>query len=238
MNDICFDVATPESVGISSKVLIKAIRKLDSNLVPIHSLLIMRHGKLVTEAYWKPFERSSLHRMYSVTKSFVSMAIGVLVTKGKLSLDDHIVDFFPEYVNVDTDPLIKECTIEHLLTMTSCHRRTAYKEGSPNWKYIPSFQHDWVKAFFSVPADHAPGSLFIYDTSGTQVLAAIVEKLTGMTLLDFLRSTFLKDSGFSQEAYVIKTPCGYSAGGSGLLCRSLDLLIALKRLYERNSDRF
>lgn len=227
-----FEVVTPESVGISSDSILRNLVNINAQLCPMHSILIMRHGKLAFEAYWKPFDVDTKHRMYSITKSFVSLAIGVLEKEGRIRLDDRIIEYFPEYASECKSEKVKECTIRDLLKMTSCHRRTAYKEGSPNWNYVKSFQDDWAKAFFTVSADHDPGALFIYDTSGTQVLGTIVEKVSGKSILDLLRSTLLKDSGFSSDAYVVKEPSGYSAAGSGLLCTSRDLLIALKSVYD------
>lgn len=236
VEDSYFEMATPESAGLSSSLIKKKLEKLDSYLVPMHSFLILRHKKLVLNAYWKPWQEESLHRMYSVTKSFVSIAIGVLVKDGRVKLSDSVASYFPEYAKSCTDERILACTIEDLLVMSSCHRRTSYKEGSSNWSYIPSFQKDWTASFFSVASDHDPGALFIYDTSGTQVLASIVEKVANMPLLDFLRTNFLSGTSFSKDAYILEEPNGHSAGGSGLLCRSRDLLYALYSVYKNDGE--
>ena len=88
--------ATPESVGISSRQIQKYLELLEKNRITTHDLLIARGDKIVFETYWAPFHKDYLHRMYSVTKSFIAIAIGFLVQEGKLSLDDKLVDFFPE----------------------------------------------------------------------------------------------------------------------------------------------
>ena len=227
-----FEHVTPESTGISSHLISECIRSLDKNLVPMHSLLIMRSGKLITEAYWKPWNRDRLHRMYSCTKSFVSIAIGCLLSQGKLALDDPIIRYFPEYeAERCHDKWLENTTIRDMLMMASCHRRRSYKEGSSNWSYIDSFSnHDWVKPFFTVDADHEPGRVFIYDTSATQVLAALCEKLSGQDLLSYLRSEFFTDPGFFENAYMIREPGGHSAGGSGLMCRPIDMLYAIDKV--------
>ena len=91
-----FPTATPEEVGIDSQWLMNFCKRLEEQQLPLHSALIMRHGKVCMETYYKPYTRDTLHRMFSVTKSFVSLGIGLLEAEGKLSLDDKIVDFFPE----------------------------------------------------------------------------------------------------------------------------------------------
>ncbi len=231
-----FEHVTPESAGISSSLISQCIKSLDRNLVPMHSLLIMRGGKLLTEAYWKPWNSDRLHRMYSCTKSFVSIAIGCLLAEGKLALDDPIIRYFPEYESERChDEWLESTTIRNMLMMASCHRRTAYKEGSSNWSYIDSFSgHDWVKPFFIVPPDHAPGRLFIYDTSATQTLAALCEKLAGEDILSYLKKEFFTDPGFFEDAYIIKEPGGHSAGGSGLMCRPLDMIYAINKVMHFN----
>ena len=87
-----FPTATPEEVGIDSQWLMNFCKRLEEQQLPLHSALIMRHGKVCMETYYKPYTRDTLHRMFSVTKSFVSLGIGLLEAEGKLSLDDKIVD--------------------------------------------------------------------------------------------------------------------------------------------------
>jgi CubicO group peptidase (beta-lactamase class C family) len=88
-------VSIPEEEGVSSRALIRLLEKLEFHNIPMHSLLIARHGSLVLEAYYKPYERNTLHRMFSETKSFTSLAIGLLEADGKISLNDRICSFFP-----------------------------------------------------------------------------------------------------------------------------------------------
>lgn len=220
---------TAEEAGLSSALIANELRRLDKAGIQLHSFLVMRNGKLVCEAYWKPYERDTLHRMYSVTKSFVSVVIGTLMESGRLSLTDHIVDFFPEYTEGEIHPYLAACTVGDLLRMASCHGRTAYKHGSPD-NCIAHFSDNWVKSFFSVTPDHAPGAFFCYDTSATQVLTALAEKLTGKRLIDSLHELF----GLDERSYVIAEPAGVSAGGSGLVTRPVDLLCAAYKVMEQS----
>lgn len=207
--------ATPEEVGISSKDIIKFVKALEKKEIPMHSLLIVRYGKLVTETYYSPYTENTLHRMFSITKSFSSIAIGFLAEEGKISLEDKIIDYFPEMLpEAGVHPYIGEMTIKDMLKMASAHENTTYKKD---------LKADWVKSFFITEPSHRPGSIFCYDTSSSHTLAALVEKLSGMKLLDYLRSKFLDELGFSKEAYVIPDPMGVSMGGSGLMATPMDV---------------
>ena len=119
--------ATPEEMGIPSRAISRVIKRLERDHVPMHSLLIARHGKMVFEGSYAPYTRETLHRMFSVTKSFVSLAIGCLEKEGRISLDDPICRYFPEYVPNEVHPWIAAMTIRHMLEMKSCYSGTTYK---------------------------------------------------------------------------------------------------------------
>lgn len=218
MNDF-FPVSTPEEQGVPSRALRETIEFWNSRGLPVHSFLAVRRGHLVCEAYWAPWSAGALHRMFSVTKSFVSLAVGALCAQGKLSLDDRIVTFFPEKIPAaGPSPELAAVTVRDMLRMASCHARTAYKKQPGR---------DWVGAFFTAPPDHMPGMCFCYDTSATHTLCALVEKLSGRSLLDFLRGVCLDEIGFSSACYCLKDPCGVTQGGSGLMATSRDLMRVL-----------
>ncbi len=207
--------AAPEDVGIPSRVISSLIADLKEKGIPMHSLLLWRRGKLIAEGYYAPCRKDELHRMFSVTKSFVSAAVGVLCDRGRCSLDDPIIRYFPEYLPRQVHPWLAQTTIRDMLMMRSCHAATTYKIHP---------ETNWVQSFFTVPPTHKPGTVFHYDTSSAHTLCALVEKLTGKKLLDFLREVCLDDIGFSKEAYIIEDPFGTSTGGSGLMATPRDLL--------------
>lgn len=208
--------ALPEEVGVPSLCISNFINKLDTYQIPMHSILLARHGQLITEAYYSPYKQDTIHRMFSVSKSFTSIAIGLLADQDKLSLQDKIIDYFPDKLPNKVHPFIAEMTIRDMLTMQSCHSVTTYKINP---------ETDWVQSFFHTEPTHRPGTTFNYDTSASHTLAALVERRTGMPMLDFLKTSFLEQAGFSQESYMIKDPFGISMGGSGLMAKPLDLLI-------------
>lgn len=209
----------PEVTGISASCIMDALREIDTRGISMHSFLFCKDNCLVAEGYYAPVKKNDLHRMFSVTKSFVSIAIGFLQEEGRLSLDDSIVKFFPEYVpnTSEAHPWLLATTIRDMLSMRSCHASTTYDKFSS--------KTDWVKSFFTVAPTHKPGTVFHYDTSSSHTLCALVEKLTGMKMLDYLRNKVLNEIGFSKEAYCLTDGFGVSMGGSGLMATSRDLML-------------
>ena len=208
----------PEAKGISASCIIDTLSEIDIRGISMHSFLLCKDDCLVAEGYYAPVKKDDLHRMFSVTKSFVSIAIGLLQEEGRLSLDDSIVKFFPEYVpnTSEAHPWLLATTIRDMLSMRSCHASTTYDKFSS--------KTDWVKSFFTVAPTHKPGTVFHYDTSATHTLCALVEKLTNMKMLDYLRNKVLNEIGFSKEAYCLTDGFGVSMGGSGLMATSRDLM--------------
>ncbi len=213
-----FDRALPEEVCIPSSAIKELLLYLDKKEVPMHALLIMRRDKLVFEKYYPPYSADTLHRMFSISKTFTALAISLLADEGKINFDDPITDYFPEYVTKATHPWIKATTIRNMLMMRTCHDKTTYKVD---------MKSDWVESFFIVPPSHKPGTIFHYDTSAAHVLCALVEKTTGMSLLDYLKDRFLNYLDFSKDSYMVRDPFGVSIGGSGLMATPMDILKVL-----------
>ena len=144
----------PEAKGISASCIIDTLSEIDIRGISMHSFLLCKDDCLVAEGYYAPVKKDDLHRMFSVTKSFVSIAIGLLQEEGRLSLDDSIVKFFPEYVpnTSETHPWLLATTIRDMLSMRSCHASTTYDKFSS--------KTDWVKSFFTVAPTHKPGPVF------------------------------------------------------------------------------
>lgn len=212
-----FSKSTPENVGISSRQILKYLKMIESHGLFSHSILIARGDKLICEAYWKPFDSKTRHRMYSQTKSFVGIAIRLLDYEGRASLDDRIIDYFPEKLPEEIHPYLRKLTIRNMLMM-----RTCFDEHDINW--FTSGTDDRVKLYFSQEPAVYPGTQFRYDSMGSFVLGALVEKITGKTFLDYLREKCLDEIGFSKDAYCLKCPGGFSWADSALLCTPLDML--------------
>lgn len=210
-----FEKISPEQAGISSKVITAFIKRLEKRGAAMHSFLFMRGDKIFAEGYWKPFHRDFCHRQYSQTKSFVAVAIGLLEEEGKLCLDDKIVDYFPEKLNGDIQGYLQEQTIREMLTMRTVGRPSAwFVSGNP----------DRTNHYFNnARAMHPSGTIWAYDSAGTQVLCALVEKLAGKTLLDYLKEKLFNEMGVFQTASVLSTPNGDSWGDSAMICTLRDM---------------
>ncbi len=219
-----FATAIPEEVGIPSGSIKKLLAILDEKEIPMHSLLIMKDDKLVFEKYYAPYKRETLHRMFSISKSFTAFAVSLLADEGRISFDDSITEYFPEYTDEETHEWIRMTTIRNMLMMRTCHASTTYKVN---------MKTDWVESFFKVKPTHKPGTVFHYDTSAAHVLCALVEKLTGMELLDYLKKRAFKYLDFSKDSYMVKDPFGVSIGGSGLMATPLDILKVLYLLDKK-----
>jgi len=208
----------PEKMGIKSSWIKEYIEVLENASLSTHDVIIMRHDNIVFEKYWEPFSKDFLHRMYSVTKSFVSLAIGFLEQEGKINLDDPIIKYFPDELKNQSDENIKNQTIRHMLMMSTAMT-------AKNWfnARIP----DRVKYYFeNDDISRSSGTVFDYDSTGSFVLGALVERITKKPFMDYLREKCLDKIGFSKEAYMLKCPEGHSWSDSALLCTAEDLLRA------------
>lgn len=208
-------LTTPEQMGISSAEITAMLDGFRKEGLSMHSVLVMRNGKIVAEGYAEPFDENSLHRMYSVSKSFVSIAIGVLEAEGKISINDTIGQYFPDYVNENTDERIVNTKIVDLLRMAS-----PFKMGST---YNGRTDMNWTETFFTATVGKEPGTEFLYDTSATHILGVIVERVTGEDFLEYLKEKALLEIGFSENSWCVKAPEGYAWGGSGVQCTTRDL---------------
>lgn len=204
---------SPESAGIPSRTVLRFLERIDAERVPMHGFLLVRHGRTAAEGYWAPFTAKSRHRMYSVSKSFVSLAVGLMVDEGRFSLDDRVAELLPDKVPADVHPWVASTTVRNLLMMATPHTGTSYTPADP----------DWARTFFTKEPSHPPGTLFNYDTAATVVLTTIVERLAGATFLEYLRPRLLDPIGVSPDAWCIETPEGTSWGGSGVVCTLDDM---------------
>lgn len=220
--------STPEEQGIRSEQILNYILKLEENRLSTHDILMMRHGKVIYEAYWEPFHKDFLHRMYSVSKSFVSLAIGFLEQEGKLSLDDAISKYFPEELKNQPDENMHKQTIRHMLMMATAKPPKKWFDAHPTDRVQQYFDNDTIES-------RPSGTLFQYDSSGSFVLGALVERLSGKKLLDYLRDCFLDEIGFSKDSYFLTCPGGHSWADSGLLCTATDLLLVAQFVMNEGS---
>ena len=212
-----FNTISPEKAGISSALVEKFVKALNSRGLVMHSVLLARGEDIFAECYWKPFHKDFCHRMYSETKSFVAVAIGLLLEDGKLNLSDKIVDHFPEKLGGGPHGYLKDLTIEQMLTMETCG-----VEGVEYWFY--DSDPDRTHQYFNENKGAVPsGMRWEYDSCGSQVLSSLVEKLSGKSLFDFLNERIFTHLGTFKTATILKTKTDDSWGDSALICTPRDM---------------
>ena len=207
-----FKIASPAECGVAYENINAFIDEIENNRTMLHGFAFLRGDRLFAEGYFAPIHKDFLHRMYSTSKTYTSMAIGALIAEGKIALDDPVCKYFPDKLPENLHPYIAEATIRHLLMMATPFDRETYGRFVPDWEY----------SFFNKPPQVRPGTRFIYDTCGTYMLDCIVERVTGKPFLDYLKDVCLREIGFSEDAWCIQSPDKHSWGGSGVLATLRD----------------
>ena len=208
---------SPESVGMRSDDAARFITGLEERLIKPHGMIVYRHGQIAFEAYWNPYGPSYRHDVFSVSKSFTSIAVGIAVSEGILALDDKVVSFFPELVPKNAGDYLKSMTVSHLLNMTSGHGFCTFD------RIIEGGYKNWLSAFFNIPVLHEPGTLFCYDAALSYVLGAIIERVSGLSLVEFLRPRLLNPI-YIHDPIWDECPRGLALAGMGLSITLQDLL--------------
>jgi CubicO group peptidase (beta-lactamase class C family) len=200
--------STPESQGVSSGQLLEFIESANHEIDSLHSFMLVRHGQVVAEAWWAPEEPTKPHVLYSLSKSFTSTAVGLAVAEGKLSIDDPVLKFFPDEAPAEPSKNLQAMRVRDLLTMSTGHQELVEVKD----------RTEWVRRFLAHPVPHKPGTHFIYNSPATFMQSAIVQKVTGQTVRDFLMPRLFEPLGIEPPTWE-SNPEGISMGGTGLyLC--------------------
>ncbi len=211
-----FKNVTPESCGIESARILEFLEYLEDCGLVTHGLLMAKDDAVFAEAYWKPFDRDFCHRMYSQTKSYVAIAVGFLEEEGKISLDDKIYDYFKDELEEPPSAYMQEQTIREMLTMTT---------ATTKWDYwFSSKAKDRVQNYFAYNEAKQPaGTAWHYDSAGSQILATLVERVSGKSLFDYLYEKAFRHLGTFKTATILKARGGDSWGDSALVCTVRDM---------------
>ena len=208
--------SSPESQGFSSKAILNFIEATKSSSLEWHSFMLLRHGKVIAEAWWKPFDSAYKHTLYSLSKSFTSSAIGFLVTEGKISANDSVISFFPDDLPNVVSANLKAMKIKHLLTMNTGHETDTMpvlRQNEPQ---------TWVKSFLAHPVVFEPSTHFLYNTGATYMLGAIIHKVTGQTLEQYLKPRLFEPLNIKDYDWE-KSPQGLNTAGFGLRVKTEDI---------------
>ena len=192
-------------------------------IVNLHSIMIVKDGKVVEEKYFGEWTADKPHPMFSVSKTFTAVAVGMAIDEGRMALTDKVARYFPDK-QVEGNPC--EATVEDLLMMAGGHdtdptlevleidastRSSHIKEGA-----------EIADVFFSYPFLHRPGELFVYNSAGTYLLSAIITKVTGESVLDYLTPRLFEPLGIEKPVWEADK-YGITAGGWGLELKTEDM---------------
>src|ERR1044072_6854353 len=206
--------STPERQGISSAAVLAFVEAADREVDQMHSFMLVRHGSVVAEGWWGPFDARTPHVLYSLSKSFTSTAVGLAVAEGKLSLDDEVLKFFPEEAPAEPSQNLRSMRVRDLLRLSSGKQTEA--------AFFAPGDTTWVRRFLAHPVPFKPGTHFLYNSPATYMLSAIVQKVTGTPVLEYLRPRLFEPLGFENPTWVT-SPQGVTAGAYGLSVRTEEL---------------
>ena len=207
--------STPEAERLSGRAIGKYLDAVNSAGQELHSLMILRHGKVVAEHWFGEHTARTGHRMWSVSKAFTSAAIGFAVAENEIRVTDKVITFFPDDLPEEVAGNLSKLEIRHLLTMTTGHATdptNMYRETAT----------DWVRKFLAYPVEFEPGTHFVYNSLATYMLSAILHKVTGESLTDYLYPRLFRPLGISGVEWM-KSPEGISTGGWGLFIKTEDM---------------
>ena len=208
--------SAPEAQGVASAALLGFIDEAEAKINALHGVVIVRHGQVIAEGWWAPYAAEEPHLMYSLSKSFTSTAVGLAVADGKMGVDDLVSKFFPEEMPEKPSNNLKAMRVRDLLTMSTGH----HAEDIAAFPFMS--EESLVRKFLALPVAHKPGTLFVYNTPATFMLSAIVQKVTGQTVLEYLQPRLFEPLGIENPTWEASKQ-GISLGGYGLSLRTEDI---------------
>ncbi len=214
-----FETAKPEEVGIPSGLILEYIDNLERSQTEMHGLMIMRHNRLITEGWWTPYGPNIRHGLQSHTKTYAATAVGIAYTEGLLKLDERVIDIFPKEAPKNPSENLKLLTVRDVLCM-GCGMDT-----------MPRPSKDWIRDFLATPVNHKPGTTYMYNSTGSTLLGAIVRQKTGLGLFDYLKPRLFDKIGINYDNLRCSCmPDGMEVGGGGMYATTEDNF-RLMKLY-------
>lgn len=212
-----WSTSSPEKQGVNSDLLAAADQKISDNYPNVYSLLVVRHGYLVYEKYYKGMDENDANPVYSVTKSVMSALTGIAKRDGLIeNTDQKISEFMPEYFADIDEENKKNITIENVLTMTGGLE-------SIDSDYDSYFMSpDWLTYTLEKPLTDMPGEKFVYNTGLTHFLSAIISEKSGMSTKDYADANLFGKIGISDYSWEYSSE-GYYVGGFGINMKPADM---------------
>ena len=218
--------SSPEHEGISSAAILAFVAAADTSIDAMNSFMLVRHGNVVAEGWWGPYDARTQHVLYSLSKSFTSTAVGLAIAEGKMSLDDEVLKYFPDDAPPQPSANLRAMRVRDLIRMNT-GQVTEPSIITP----ADSTMKDatWARRFLTHPVQFKPGTHFLYNSGATYMLSAIVQKVTGQTLREYLTPRLFVPLGIESPTWV-SSPQGINAGAYGLSVRTEDIA-KLGQLY-------
>ena len=210
---------TPEAQGFDSEKLAEALLTIRKN-IKLHSILIIRDGHVVVDAYFYPYDGKSPHELASVTKSIMTTLIGIAADKGKLKLDQPMLSFFPDATIANRDAAMDKITVRHLTNMANGLESTGMEQDEATLAQMEA-SDNWVQFALDRKVVSEPGKRFVYDSPGMHILSAILQKATGMTALEFARQNLFEPLGIRDVIWPAD-PQGVTDGFSNIMLYPAD----------------
>jgi CubicO group peptidase (beta-lactamase class C family)/predicted glycoside hydrolase/deacetylase ChbG (UPF0249 family) len=207
--------STPQAEGISIKGISNYLADVKKSGQDLHSLMILRHGKVVAEYWFGENAPNKNHTMFSVSKTFNATAIAFAVAENRIKISDKVISFFPDDLPVNVTPELADLEIRDLLTMSVGH------DADPTAD-IRKQEGSWERNFLAFPIKHKPGTKFVYNSMASYMLSAIVQKVTGEKVIDYLYPRLFRPLGISGAVWDT-SPTGVNTGGWGLNIKTEDM---------------
>ncbi|MBR2953362.1 MAG: serine hydrolase [Clostridia bacterium] len=204
---------SPKNVGVSAKVVKDFLNDAVKQGYELHSLMVIRHGKVAVEWYNEPYNKDTPQSVYSISKSFTSTAIGFAISEGLISLDTNLVDIFPDYPPKKADERFEKLTVRNLLRMSSGKQPSFLSDKS---------KIDWIEDYINSPWVFEPGEKFLYINENIFMLSAIINRVTGMSMREYLEPRLFKPLGIDFPFWETDRN-GIEAGGWGLYIKTEDI---------------
>ena len=199
--------AIPEAQGVSSVGILAFLEAIGKSKHEFHSFILVRHGQVIAEGWWAPYRADLNHMLYSMSKSFTSTAIGFTVAEGRVKVDDLVTSFFPEDLPGTVSKNLAALRVKDLLTMSVGHAQDSTDAIRAT--------DNWVRTFLALPIQNPPGTAFLYNSGATYMLSAIVQKVTGQKVIDYLKPRLFDPLGIEGMTWDT-CPLGINTGGWGL----------------------
>jgi CubicO group peptidase (beta-lactamase class C family) len=212
--------STPEEHGFDSAKMAEGLLAIRDNNINIHSLMIVRHGSVILDAYFYPYDGTICHDLASVTKSLMTTLIGIAADQGKLDLDQPVLSFFPDRAIANRDERKERITVRHLASMSSGLDCTE-EDGERTQREMRA-SPDWVQFVLDRPVAWEPGTHFVYCSPGMHLLSAVLQEATGMTALDFARANLFEPLDITDVNWPAD-PQGYTHGWGDVCLRPRDM---------------